>query len=211
MNLLAFRTIVVFFSFIILFSVFSCQDEIPMVNRISSKDELPTISIQNLKTTYTEEGKTVGKLQAQLAEQFDGIVEPYVEFKKGISIVLYDDENKIKTSMTANKAVYYQNKKTWEATGNVVISNIDGDVLRTEKLYGDDKEKKIFTNQFVQITKSDGTLVKGKSGFESNSDFTIYQFLDVSGNIFFREEFTSDNDPEVQNKPIYKNKTSDIK
>jgi LPS export ABC transporter protein LptC len=182
-----------------------------MVNRVNSKEELPTVSIENLKTTYTEEGKIVGKLQAQLAEQFDGIVEPYVEFKKGISIVLYDKENKIKTSMIADKAKYYQNKKTWEATGNVVISNIDGDVLRTEKLYGDDKEKKIFTDQFFQIAQSNGTILNGKSGFESNTEFTIYQFLDVSGNIFFHEEFTSDDSTESAKPQVFHDKTSELK
>jgi LPS export ABC transporter protein LptC len=168
----------------------------PMVSRINSKEDLPSVSIENLKTTYTEEGFIKGKLQAQLAEHFDGIVEPYILFRKGVSIVMYDKEGKIETSMIADKAIYYQTKKSWEATGNVVISNINGDILRTNKLYGDEKEKKIFTNEFVQITKSDGTIVNGKQGFESNTEFTIYKFLDVSGKIFFREEFSAEDDIE---------------
>lgn len=180
----------------------SCTDKIPMVNRINSKEELPTITIDNLKSTYTENGKIKGKLQAQLAEQFEGIVEPYVDFKKGISIVLYNAENKIETSMIADRAIYYQSKKTWEAIGNVVISNINGDILRTEKLYGDEKEKKIFTDEPVQITKSDGTLINGKAGFESNTEFTIYKFIDVSGKIFFREEFNAEDD--IENNSIKK-------
>jgi LPS export ABC transporter protein LptC len=196
----------IWFVFIVFFS---CSDKIPLVNRINSKEDLPTVSIENLKTTYTEEGKVKGKLQAQLAEHYEGIVEPYVDFKKGLSIVLYNKENKIETSLTADRAIWYEAKHTWEATGNVVISNMNGDILRTEKLYGDEKEKKIFTDQFVQITKSNGSVVNGKSGFESNTEFTIYKFIDVSGKIFFREEFNADKD--IENNPPPGTKISDEK
>jgi LPS export ABC transporter protein LptC len=183
------------------FVCFSCSDRIPMINRIDSKEGHPTISIDNLESTYTENGKVVGKLMASLTEQFDGIVEPYVDFKKGISIVRYDKDNKIENSLTADRAMYFTSKKSWEATGNVVITNMNGDIFRTEKLYGDDKEKKIFTNKLVKITKSDGTFMFARSGFESNSEFTIYQYIDVSGKIAIREEFLTANDSTNNAKP----------
>jgi len=182
---------------LLLFSIlalYSCSQEIPTANRINSKDELPSVSIDNLETTYTEEGRVKFKLMAPLAEQFESVVEPYVDFKKGISIVLYDKENKIENSLTADKATYYQSKKTWEATGNVIVTNKEGDIFRTDKLYGDDKEKKIFTNKLVKITKSDGTVLFARSGFESNSEFTIYQYIDVRGKLFLRDEFFSNKD-----------------
>jgi LPS export ABC transporter protein LptC len=182
---------------LILFSaiqIFSCSDRIPLVNRINSKEELPTVSIDNLETTYTEDGLVKGKLMARLAESYEGVVESYVDFKKGISIIAYDKDYKIKNSLTADRAIYYQKKKTWEATGNVVITNINGDVFRTSKLYGDDKEKKFFTDKLVKITKSDGTVMYAKSGFESNSDFTMYQYINVSGKIFVKDEFLAGSD-----------------
>ena len=111
---------------------------------------------------------------------------------------MYNENNVIETSMTANRAIYYQTKKSWEAMGNVVISNINGDILRTEKLYGDDTQKKVFTNELVKITKADGTAINGESGFESNIEFTIYKFIDVSGRIFFKDEFS---DEEQENEP----------
>jgi LPS export ABC transporter protein LptC len=172
----------------------SCSDRIPLVNRINSKEELPTVSVDNLEATLTENGKVKGKLMARLTEQFDGIVEPYVNFNKGISIVAYDKDNKIQNSLTADKAKFYTTKKTWEATGNVIITNIVGDIFRTEKLYGDDKVKKYYTDKLVKITKSDGTVLYAKSGFESNSDFTIYQYINVSGKIFVKDEFFTASD-----------------
>jgi LPS export ABC transporter protein LptC len=183
--------------------LFSCSEELPTIKQFGPNEEFPTLTIENLRSTYTKNGKIKGKLQANIAKNYDGAIEPYVEFPNGISIVLYK-ENKIETSLTADKAIYYQSKRSWEATGNVVISNINGDVLKTEKLYGDEKEKKIFTNEFVRITKSDGTNLNSKSGFESNTEFTIYKFLNVDGQIYFREELSDEQEgkaPNKQNKP----------
>lgn len=172
--------------------LFSCSEELPVINQFESEEEIPTITLEKVRTTYTEKGNIQAKLQANLLQKYDGAVEPYFDFPKGVSIVLYSEENIIKTSMTANRLIYYEEKKTWEAIGNVVISNINGDILRTEKLYGDDNEKKIFTNHLVKITKADGTSINGEAGFESNIEFTIYKFIDVNGKIFFRDEFEGD-------------------
>ncbi|MDF1549676.1 MAG: LPS export ABC transporter periplasmic protein LptC [Bacteroidales bacterium] len=187
--------------------LFSCSEELPVLNTFDGGGDIPTVTIENMRTTYTENGKNKGKLQANLVKSYDDAIEPYMEFPKGISIVMFDENDKIETSMTANKAIYYRSKRTWEAMGNVVISNINGDILKTQKLFGDDNEKKIFTNELVQITKSDGTVINGKGGFESNIEFTIYQFIDVNGRIFFRDEFeVTPSDNSIQNKQATKEK-----
>jgi len=172
--------------------LFSCSD-LPVVKlNIISKDDLPTVAVENLESTYTEEGKTKGKLQATLMQQYDGIVEPYFDFPKGISIILFDKEGKIESSLASNRFIYYESKKTWEAIGNVVITNINGNVFKTEKLYGNEKENKIFTDLFVKVTKADGTIINGGKGFESNTGFTIYKFIDVDGRITYNDDISAD-------------------
>jgi LPS export ABC transporter protein LptC len=193
------RIVSIMFAIVFAWQAISCSDPIPFTKRYYSKEDLPTVSIDNLISTYTENGRVNVRLQAEIAERFDGIVEPYIDFKKGLSLIIYDKFGKIETTMTADKVIYYDLKKTWEATGNVTISNIRGDVLKTQKLYGDDKERKIFTDKYVKITKNDGTVIYGKTGFESNTDFTVYQFKDVSGRIFFREGNSSDDSLAVGN------------
>ncbi|MBN1251080.1 MAG: LPS export ABC transporter periplasmic protein LptC [Bacteroidales bacterium] len=177
---------------ILIFSVFtmlfSCSDDIPVVNRITSKEDLPTVSIENLNTSYTENGKIKGKLKTPLLNQFDDVEEPYLKFPKGVSIVMYDKNGKTESSMSANYAIYHTSKQLWEAHDNVVMTNIKGDILKTDKLYGNEKEKKIYTDEFVTIISADGTQIKGVNGFESNTEFTIYKFFDVSGKIFIHDD-----------------------
>ena len=172
----------------------SCSDDLPKINRITSKEDLPTIAIDGLRTTITENGLTKGKMKAKRLEQYDDVVEPNTKFPKGISFVLFDKSGVIESSMTAKFFIFYSKKETWEAIGNVVYSNIKGDILKTEHLYGDEKQHKIHTDKFVQITNANGNIIRGASGFESNSDFTIYKFFDVSGRIAVQDENESETD-----------------
>ncbi len=175
--------------------LFSCSEAIPVINRFEDLDEIPNITAENVEMSYTEKGFLRGTLTAKVFQTFDNEDEPHTNFPEGIKIVLFNKEHKIETDMVADSAIYYQSKKSWVATGNVVIKNVNGTVLRTEKLYGDEKEKKIFTDKLVKITKTDGTTIVGRTGFESNTEFTIYKFMDVRGKIFFKDEFKNDNDP----------------
>ncbi|RLD61459.1 MAG: LPS export ABC transporter periplasmic protein LptC [Bacteroidetes bacterium] len=189
---------IVLLSILVVTMLSSCSDDIPKINRIASKGDIPTIAIDGFKATFTENGLTKGKLKAKRLEQYDDVVEPNTKFPKGISIVFFDESGAIESSMTAKFAIFYNKKETWEAIGNVVFSNINGDVLKTEHLYGDEKQQKIYTDEFVQITSSNGGVIKGASGFESNSEFTIYKFIDVSGRIAIQDEFGSDADTTSQ-------------
>ncbi len=180
---------------LIFFSMFvSCSDDIPKINRITSKEDLPTISIDIFKSSLTENGLLKGMLKAKRLEQYEEVLEPNIKFPKGISIVFFDEKGVLESSLTANYAIYYTKKETWEAIGNVVFTNISGQVLKTEHLYGDEKQQKIYTDEFVQITSANGNIIKGAAGFESNSSFTIYKFIDVSGRIAIQDEFGSEAD-----------------
>ncbi len=169
----------------------ACSDELPKINRITSKEDLPSVAIDNIESSFTEEGRIKGILKAKRMEVYDDVVEPYTKFPKGISIVFFDKTGNLESSMTAKYAIYYDKKQTWEAIGNVVMSNIKGDVLKTNHLYGDEKKQKIYTDELVRITKSNGSVIVADSGFESNSSFTIYKFIDVSGRIAVKDEFES--------------------
>ena len=180
--------------------LFSCSDDIPKINRITSKEDLPSVSVDIFVATLTENGLIKGKLKARRLEKYEDVMEPNIKFPKGISIVFYDEFGTLKSSLTADSAILYNKKEAWEAVGNVVFTNIEGQVLRTEHLYGDEKQQRIYTDEFVQITSSDGNIIKGAAGFESNSSFTIYEFLDVSGQIAIKDNPDSENKDDSESK-----------
>ncbi len=181
--------------------LFSCNEPLPVINKYESLDEIPTITANNVNMTYTKKGYLQGRLLADQFQSFDGSAEPHTDFPKGIKIILYDIEHKVKAEMQADSAIYYNDKRSWVATGNVIVKNVNGSILTTEKLYGDENEKKIFTNKLVTVTQADGSTNTGKKGFESNTEFTIYKFLDGNALIYVREEFAKDAENPPSNNP----------
>ena len=208
-----FRTVKNTLLLFLFLTVVSCSDELPKINRITSKEDLPTVAVDNIKSIFSEDGKIKGILKAKRMEVYDDVVEPFTKFPQGISIVFFDKSGNMESSMTAKYAVYYDQKQTWEAIGNVVMSNIKGDVLRTEHLYGDEKNQKIYTDELVRITKSNGSVIVADQGFESNTSFTIYKFIDVSGKIAVKNEFSSTQDtvPTPEKPQIKRTNNKNIK
>ncbi len=76
--------------------------------------------------------------------------------------------------LTANYAIYYENRKLWEAKGDVVVRKWDGKELYTQQLFWNERTKRIYSNvdsRFVDGTR--GVFVG--EGFESDDQFDDWQ------------------------------------
>ena len=167
----------------------SCENAIPITNTITSKEDLPSLAIENMNSSYSENAALKGKLIARIMEKYDGAGNPYIKFRQGIYVEFYDENEQIESSLRADYAIYYEKKQLWEATGNVILTNVNGDSLFTEQLFGDEIAEKIYSKQLVTIINADSTTIRGTAGFESNTSFTIYKFINVSGKVNLHEEF----------------------
>ena len=69
--------------------------------------------------------------------------------------------------------------------GNVVLATSTKDTLFAEQLFYDQEREWLFTNKPVTF-KSKGDLINGK-GFDSNSNFTNAEVLEIDGIITLEE------------------------
>jgi LPS export ABC transporter protein LptC len=150
------------------------------------------LSVTNLDTKYFSGHNLQTSVTAPIADDYESVEQPYMEFPKGISVVFYDVEQKEKSRLKADYAVYYSKKKLWEARKNVVVSNEDGTKLLTEQLFGDENRKKIFAVKKVTVVDPDSTVIVGKQGFESDIAFKNYKFLDVNGIVNLKDQYEND-------------------
>ena len=63
---------------------------------------------------------------------------------QGIKGVFYNKDGQKESTLTAEKGISYQTKKITEVTQNVVITNVKGERLNTEKLIWDQNTQKIY-------------------------------------------------------------------
>lgn len=154
----------------------------------SRYDALMTEYSERRTVTASENGVKQYQFYAPLLEGYTAGKEPYREFRKGIRMKTFkkDSSGEVDVTLTANYAIYYENRKLWEAKGNVVVKKFDGKELYTEQLFWNDVTNKIYSNVDSKIVEPDGETYV--SGFESDEEFRYWSAREVDGKM--EMEFT---------------------
>ncbi len=160
----------------------ACENKIPEIKIYSKEIEPPRITAEGFEMLYSDSTVIRFKLQTPELISHDNEKEPYTEFPKGVKIEKYDANMNIISSITALYAKNFVKDDRWEAKNNVIAVNLNGDTLKTEYLVWDTKKEKIYSDQFVKITRKDQIII-GDS-FESNLDFTSYHVKNSSGHVY---------------------------
>ncbi|MCK4465400.1 MAG: LPS export ABC transporter periplasmic protein LptC [Bacteroidales bacterium] len=176
------KVITVFLGVVILSS---CKNDIDVINTFTELHNLPSQSVRNLETIYTDSGKIEIKLLAPELKRFSNVEEPYIEFPAGIKVVFYDKNQEPESRLTAKYAIYSETNELWEARDSVIAINNLGDTLNTELLFWDEKKELIYTNKFVKIT-TENEVIWGE-GLEANQEFTDWKIKNVKGIIYIEK------------------------
>jgi lipopolysaccharide export system protein LptC len=172
---------------IILISVtfISCENKINFIPK-SDLLTLPSLTVRNFETLYTDSGKLQLAMSAPLMEQYNNNESPYYEFRSGIKVVFYDGLKEPQGTVTSKYAKYTKSDNLWELKDSVVVINEGKDKLETEVLYWDQPKNLIYSDRFVKITNED-QIVMG-TGFESDPKLTKRKIKKVSATIYLKDQ-----------------------
>lgn len=174
------RIAALFTGAVFLFS--ACENNIEQIKAFSSPENLPTIEASNYQTMFTDSGEVRFSLKAPKLLRFEGDGKPYLEFPEGIELVKFDEHQKIISSITADYAKQFEKEEKWEAKNNVVATNAQGDTLKTEHLIWEEKEEKIYTEEFVRIIR-ENQIISG-IGFQSDQSLQNWRIKNPKGTIY---------------------------
>jgi len=153
------------------------------IKALTNQKELPDVTVENLRSQYSINGHTEIVLSTPLAFRYTNPKKDYSVFPKGITLTFYDKHMNIHSSLRADYGIYYEKKNFAKAKGNVILTNVKGSILKTEELFLNEKTEKIYSVKPVNIVDKSGFEITGEGGFESNLDFTVYRFTNVTGKI----------------------------
>ena len=165
--------------------LFSCENKsetVPRLNLLS----LPTQSVKQFETVYSDSGKIELIMRSPLMEQFDNSGDPYYEFRQGIHVDVFDGQDEPTGSVTSKYAKYTRSANLWELKDSVVVINEKNDMLETEVLFWDQGKDLIYSDRFVRFTNED-QIVMG-TGFESDSHLRKRKIRKVSATIYLKDE-----------------------
>ncbi len=144
--------------------------------------ELITQQSENLVMINSKNGVRSYKFTTPLLERYELAKEPYMEFRKGIKVETYNDSTQlIESTLTANYAIFLEHKQLWEAKGNVVGTNANGQKLETQQLFWDQVTGKVYSNVDSKVTQGQDVIIG--TGFVSDETFNDFTFNKPKGKI----------------------------
>lgn len=165
--------------------VLSCENRNDIIPK-SDLLTLPSLSVKNFETVFTDSGQVQLILASPVMEQYDNKDFPYTEFRLGIKVDFYDKKGVHAGSVTSKYAKYTKTNNVWELRDSVVVLNDKNDKLETELLFWNQESDLIYTDRFVKITNTD-QIMQG-FGFESDTHLEHRKIKKVSATIYFNDE-----------------------
>ena len=137
----------------------------------------------NLTIIVSENGRRSYRFTTPLLEGYTLGRDPYREFRKGIKITTYQDDSltTVNSTIESNYAIYYENRKLWEAKGNVRIVKQDGTKVFTQQLFWNSTTKRVYSNVDTKIVTNNDTHYT--EGFESDEDLVELNFRHWKGKV----------------------------
>ncbi len=160
--------------------VSSCDgDKKEFINVQVDYETTPTMKTTDVETVISDSGIVRYKITAPTWLVFDEAQEPRWNFSQSLHMDKYDNNMKEDASFDCDSAEYLSKKRLWRFDGHVVAVNVAGDRFATNQLFWDQQKKKVYTDSFIHIERSD-RVIEGY-GFVSNENMTEYNVNRVAG------------------------------
>lgn len=133
-----------------------------------SNRRLPDQQMEEAHIRRSEKGNLQLEIEAPSILQFsEG--EARTVYPKGVALKFYDNDQHIRTSLRANYAISYDEKKVMKARDSVVIVDYtSGDTIYLQDIIWSETEDRIYSNHPLravngqQITLGDGFVSDGR-------------------------------------------------
>lgn len=168
-------------------SLSACENSLNDIKKIASKEENKPLSRSTgVEIIYSDSAKVKARLITPLMIQLEDKTKPYSEMPKGVKIIFYDDNLKEKGTIVADYAIRREKENIIEFRKNVVATNAQGEVFKSDELIDDQTNKKLFSSKPVQITMNNGNVMNGVN-FDSNESLYPWHINQSTGTFHVTE------------------------
>ena len=165
---------------VILLAVSGCKEEKKVdVAAGLNPDRMATMTTKNVSTLISDSGVIQYKVVAPLWKVYDQVDTPYWIFPEGLFLQKYDRAFKVISTVAADSARYFKDRKLWKLMGRVELTKAPKDLFQSAELYWDQKTNKIYSDSFIHIETA--THVLEGIGFISNDKLTEYRVIKPMG------------------------------
>ena len=181
---------VILIGLVLVLFISSCVNDLNKVKEIAS-NEVGTIvePTTGVDLILSDSAKVTIHLTAPLILQYNpqNTKTTYKVAPKGIKIIHYDKlTQKQDGTIIADTGILHAGEKLYEFRKNVVATNSQGDVYKSDELFWDSATKKVYSHKVVEVFMKSGNVMNGNS-FESDDAF-LHPSLKNSKGVFHVDE-----------------------
>lgn len=170
------RRLNIFLAFSILLTLYSCDDKFKPTQTDLNTNEAPSQESWNSTVFFSDSGRTKAVLKAGHISVFSD--KGYTMIDSGAIVDFYKD-GIVGSTLTGRRGKIEDRSKDIMIYDSVVVMNIEGSELRTQKLFWNNKTQRVSSDEFVSI-KTPTETIEG-IGFESDQNLKNYKIFKVSG------------------------------
>lgn len=155
-----------------------CEEKVkPSILRDIDSQTLPNQESWNSTVVISDSGRVKAIIDAGYIRVFDA--QRQTLLSEGVIVRFFDEHGRQTSELHSREAKVDDGSNNLEAMGEVVVTSSDSTVLKTEHLFWDNVNQRIYTPDEVWITSPKETL-QGK-GFEAQQNLKNYRIFQVSG------------------------------
>ncbi len=163
------------------FFMISCSNNYQEVQDLARK-KIPIDTVTQVESYLSQDGLVKAKLTAPIMTTINVSDSPKTEFPRSLHVDFYNDSTKIQSRLFSKYGLYYNNKHLVLLRDSVIVFNIAGDTLRTEKLWWNQDKQLLYTDVPVHIIQ-DGQPLEGQNGMTAKQDFSAWTLLNAKGTL----------------------------
>lgn len=142
------------------------------VPSIENGNVTPTMTTTDVSTLISDSGYTRYHLTTPVWQIFEDADTPFWRFPEGLEVEQYDLHMQPTSNVVCDSAIYFSQQRLWRLDGNVVMVNTQADSFLTQQLFWDQTERKIYTDSFIHIVRTD-RVIEGY-GMQSDQNMLYY-------------------------------------
>lgn len=160
--------------------VASCRNDAHDVQRVRAQPQGPSTVQYGISVVYADTSDVQWKLRSDRWEEERTANNPTREvFSGNVRAIQWVRGRATGTEMTADRVIRDVKERIWELQGNVLIQTSERKTLRTQTIFWNREEGRVYGESWVEIREQGQTL--SGTGFEAQDDLSTYSIFEVSG------------------------------
>ncbi|MBR5102408.1 MAG: LPS export ABC transporter periplasmic protein LptC [Muribaculaceae bacterium] len=167
---------------VLAFGILACsQNENSADSQSINPEVVPTMMSTNVTTIISDSGQTRYRIKAPEWLMFEEAKQPHWVFPKGIIAEELDDKDfSTISSISCDSAYYDEPAQLWTLTGNVKVTNSDGDLILTNQMIWEQNNHVLYSDSFIHIYLDKKQEIIEGTGYRTNETFSTYEIKKVS-------------------------------